>query len=123
MAFIRINRISEIFISICGYDSSLTIETISEDDIEKIDAAGKSFLVSNKNKSLSIAEKSALYGEFEENPEVFSISMGERVLLKLIVDHTKQKRLEYSGRYFQEFCENDDSTKSETESVAQLTRN
>lgn len=121
LALICINKISDIFVSIYGYDSSLTIETISADDIEQIDAAVRSFLVSNKDKGMSKAEKSALYGEFEEIPEVFSISMGEKVLLKKIVDHTKQKRAEHGGSYFQELCEtqgeNDNCTKSESESV------
>lgn len=58
-------------------------------------------MISNKETKLSSAEKKALYGGFAANPEEFEILMGEKVLLKKIVNHTKKKLEEYGNNYFQ----------------------
>lgn len=69
----------------------------------------KHFLVTNKD--IDIPEKAAIYSRFLKNPDEFEILMGEQILLKKVVDHTKKKIAEYGYGYFADVSGNRDGVR------------
>lgn len=89
--------------SLCGYDSAITIESITENDIQQININARAFLVASKGRDIPEKEKTALYASFWANPHEFEILLGDRILLKKIVEYTQKKIEEKGYGYFANF--------------------
>lgn len=92
-----------IFFRLCGFDSAFTIESIQEEDIEKLNEFGRTILSKIKGegeKQLTADQMAAVVGCYYNNPQNFQIECGEKALLRKIVKYAANKIQQNGCSYF-----------------------
>lgn len=97
----------------CGFNSAVTIELVTPDDIKQIEQFGKNVLDELGCETISVNVKECLLGSYATRPQNFKILIGDRKLIETVIKHTTEKIKQYGYVYFAKVEDNNLDINSE----------